>query len=341
MLPRRQFLAAPAGALLQGGRKIRAAFLGAGHPHAVTKLRLLMSSPGYDLAGVWEDGAKERAALGNPSGIRWLSRQQVLGDRSIEAVFIESAVKTHGPLAIEALEAGKHCHIEKPAADNLRDMRRIVDLAKSRRLVIQSGYMWRHNPAVERALEAARQGWLGEIYSVQARMNALMTAAARSEVSLFAGGQMFEMGAHLVDIVVRLMGRPRRITPFLRHDGPFEDSLQDNTAAVLEYPRALAILVSSALQPNSFSYRALEIFGANGSAVVRPIEPPSLEIDLAQAAGPYQKGRQKVALPPYERHAGEIAALAQAIRGEKPLDATPDTEMAVTEVLLAASKMVA
>jgi predicted dehydrogenase len=339
MMLRRHFLAAPAAAL-QSGRRLRSAFLGASHSHAPEKLRLVRASSDYDLAGVWEDNPQARAALPNPSHLRWLTKAQILADKSIEVVFIQGGVKSHGPLAIEALEAGKHCHIEKPAAENLRDMRRIVDLAKSRNLVIQSGYMWRHNPAVERALEAARNGWLGDVYSIHARMNTLIGLDRRPEWDLFPGGQMFEQGAHLVDIVVRLLGRPQRITPFLRHDGNFADTLKDNTAAVLEYPRAMAILVSSVLQPNANAHRALEIFGASGNAVIRPIEPPSLEIDLVTPAGPYAKGKQKVTLPPYERYVGDIAALAKAIRGEKPLDATPDTELAVTEVLLTASQMV-
>lgn len=340
MLPRRHFLAAPAAAVFQGGRKIRAAFLGAGHPHAVPKVRLAAASPDFELAGVWEDDPKVRASLSSIPGLRWLSKDEILADRSIEAVFIESPVPSHGPLAIEALEAGKHCHIEKPAAASLQDMRRIVDLAKSRRRIIQSGYMFRYNPAVERALEAARSGWLGDVYSIHARMSVSATLQGRVETALFPGGQMFEMGAHLIDIVVRLLGRPQRITPFLRHDGNFADSLKDNTAVVLEYPRTMALLATSTLQPNASAHRTLEIFGTEGNAVVRPFEPPALEIDLVTPAGPYAKGRQKVQLPPYERYAGDVAAFADALLGRKPLDTTPDTEMAVTEVLLTASKMV-
>jgi len=109
---------------------------------------------------------------------------------------------------------------------------------------------------------------------------------------------------------------------------------------VLEYPRAMAILVSSVLQPNANPHRAVELFGTEGNAIIRPIEPPSLEIDLVTPAGPYARGKQKVTLPPYERYVGDIAAIAKAIRGDKPLDATPDTELAVTEVLLTASQMV-
>ncbi|MEJ5368791.1 MAG: Gfo/Idh/MocA family oxidoreductase [Bryobacteraceae bacterium] len=94
----------------------------------------------------------------------WRTKAEILGDRSVEVIFVESDVPQIPVLAIEALEAGKHCHIEKPMADTRERVRRIVSLAEGRGLVIQAGYMWRHNPAVERAMEAAREGWLGDVW---------------------------------------------------------------------------------------------------------------------------------------------------------------------------------
>ncbi|MBI4892310.1 MAG: hypothetical protein HY821_16925 [Acidobacteria bacterium] len=73
---------------------------------------------------------------------------------------------------------------------------------------------------------------------------------------------------------------------------------------------------------------------------MQPIEPPALELDLLNPVGPYVKGRQKLEVPAYKRYVADIAAFARAVRGEEPLDTTPDLEMAVTEVLLTASKMI-
>lgn len=337
MMRRREFLTLPA--LAAQPRRLRAAFLGAAHSHAFDKLRLVKASPDYELAGVWEESPPARKTLEKLGPLPWRPKSEILADRSIEVIFIESDVPQIPLLAIEALEAGRHCHIEKPIAYTRERLRRIIELARQKRLIIQGGYMWRHNPAVEKALEAARQGWLGDVYLIHARMNTLIGPDRRPEWNRFPGGQMFEQGAHLVDIVVRLLGRPQRITSFLRHDGPFEDTLKDNTAAVLEYSRAMAIITSSVLQPNAGQHRALEIFGSNGNAAVRPIEPPQLEIDLAKPAGPYRAGRQKVDLPPYERYVGDIAALARAVRGERALETTAETELAVHETLLEASGM--
>ena len=42
----------------------------------------------------------------------------------------------------------------------------------------------------------------------------------------FAGGGLFELGSHLVDALVRLLGEPRAVTPFLRKHGDFADDLK-------------------------------------------------------------------------------------------------------------------
>ncbi|MBA3973710.1 MAG: hypothetical protein C0504_05760 [Candidatus Solibacter sp.] len=335
---RREFLSVSAAAI-QPSRRVRAAFLGLAHAHASEKLRLVASSPDYELVGAWEDNPKVRAEYA-ARNLRWREKREILADPQVEAIFIESDVPRHEPLALEAVQAGKHVHIEKPPSDNIRGFRAIVDVARSKNLHLQTGYMWRFNPAVVRAIEAAKQGWLGDVYMIHARMNTLIGADRRPEWDLFSGGQMFEQGAHLIDMVVRTLGRPQRITPFLRHDGAFADKLKDNTAAVLEFPRAMAVITSSVLQPNANAHRALEIMGSKGTAVVRPIEPPTLEIDLAAPAGPYKIGRQKVALPPYERYVGDIAELARAIRGEAKLSVTLDEELAVQETLITAARMV-
>lgn len=316
----------------QTNRKVRAGFLGAAHSHAYDKIRLVMAHPRYTLAGVWEPEEKARAGLAKLSP-PFVEKQNLLDDPSVEVLFVESEVLTHAPLALEAVSAGKHVHVEKPPSAEMPIFRKICAIAATRKLHLQTGYMWRFNPAVNQALAAARSGSLGDIYHIHARMNTLIGADRRPEWNLFRGGQMFEQGAHLIDIVVRLLGPPRRITPFLRRDGAYADTLKDNTVAVLEYERAMALIVASVLQPNATAHRALEIFGTKGNAVVRPIEPPSLELDFAG------QPKQRPALPPYERYQGDIDEMAAAILDGKPLSVTLDQEIQVHETLLAASQM--
>ena len=150
---------------------------------------------------------------------------------------------------------------------------------------------------------------------------------------------MFELGGHVLDPVVRLLGRPRRVTPFLNKHGKFKDTLADNTAAVLEFDNAMAIVHGANLQPNSGRYRAFEVHGSNGAIIVNPIEPPAVTIDLAKPAGPYKAGLQQAAMPAYKRYVDDFIELAAAIRTEGKIRVTYDEDLLVQEVLLRASGM--
>ena len=104
---------------------------------------------------------------------------------------------------------------------------------------------------------------------------------------------MFELGCHLIDRAVDLLGAPRKVTGILRHDSSYADKLADNTLAILEYDRAVAEIHVAAMQPHGDQYRTFEIFGANGAVTLRPFGG-KLALDLKDAAGPYKAGQQVV-----------------------------------------------
>ena len=319
-----------------GKRRIPIGFLGACHSHALGKLRVVLASPEYELVGVCEPSATVAQECGQ-LGAKMISQAELF-ERS-EVVAVESAVRDHARHALLALQAGKHVHLEKPPAATLGEVREMVTLARNQRLLLQLGYMWRYHPGFEAILEAVRKGWLGEVFLVRAAISNQLAPARRPEWAEFKGGSLFELGSHLVDVIVRLMGRPRAVTPILRRHGRFEDHLKDNNAVVLEYGTTLAVLTNTALQEAKLAQRGFEVLGSNGSAVLRPLEPPGLEIEFVNAAGPYQKGVQAVSLPPYTRYEADFAALARAVRGEQPLLVPLDVELAVQETLLRASGM--
>ncbi len=319
-----------------GKPRIRIGLLGGVHSHALGKAQVLLESADYELVGVCEEN-KAALAQYEKLGLHAMSQEQLLG--AAEVLAVESAVQDHARHAKLVLLAGKHLHLEKPPAETLASFQELVSLAKEKRRLMQMGYMWRYNPGINAALEAARKGWLGEIYLVRASINTGLAAERRPEWARFKGGVMFELGSHLIDPVVRLLGRPVEVTPLLKKHGDFPDNLADNTVAVLEFPKATAVISAATLQPGAGPHRFFEILGTNGTAVVKPIEPPALLIDLEKAAGPYTAKSQTVKLPAYRRYMDDFAELASAIRGERSLSVGPDADVLVQETLLRACDM--
>ena len=317
-------------------RPIAIGFLGAVHSHAMDKLSVVRAAKEYNLVGVCDDDPTVRRGC-EKQGIKLLSEAALL--QSSEVVVVESAVRDHARHARRALEAGKHMHVEKPPAATLAEFQGLVSLAREKKLLLQMGYMWRYHPGFAEIFEAVRQGWLGEIFLVRAAINNSLASERRPQWAEFKGGSMFELGSHLIDATVRLMGKPRTVTPFLRRDGSNKDDLKDNNVAVLEYDHAVALIVNNALQKASLPQRSFEVLGSNGSAVLRPIEPPALQIDLVEPAGPYRKGVQTVSLPSYKRFEADFAELAAAVRGERTLSVNLEKEVVVQETLLKACGM--
>lgn len=339
-MDRRLFLSLAAGTAATAFQKapVGIGFLGATHSHADGKLAVVRSSADLRLIGICESDPKEQEKL-RREGISLFSRDELLKHPEIQVIAVESPVRSHASDGLAVLQASKHLHLEKAPADSMAGFQKVVSAARSKGLLLQVGYMWRYNPGIVAALEAGREGWLGNIYMVRANIGNQLAANRRPEWAEFSGGVMFELGCHVIDPMVRLMGRPRNVTPTLHKDGAYPDTLRDNTFAVLEWEKAIGTVQSSTLEPASSRYRSFEVHGTNGHAVVRPIEQPSLTIELEKAVGPYKAGLQKIEFPPYKRYVDDMIDLAAAVRGERKLRTSYDEDLLVQEVLLRCSGM--
>lgn len=314
-------------------RRPKIGFLGVAYSHAAEKIRILRGSADFEFVGIWAE-TESLAKKYRDLGVTIRSRDEIR--RMSEVVVVESEVSTHASLALEALEAGCHVHLEKPPSETMSEFDRVLAAARERKRRLQVGYMWRQNPGLNAVFEAVRSGWLGEVYLVRATINNTLEIARRPEWAGFKGGVLFELGSHMVDAVVRLLGKPKRVNPVLKTHGSSSDTLADNNVVVFEYPKTTAVITSSTLQPNAGAHRAFEVFGTRGTATVRPLEQPVLELDLAEMAGPYQRGRQTVSLPAYRRYEGEFAQLAMSLRDDRPLPMSLDQERDVQDTLLKA-----
>ncbi|MBV6431049.1 MAG: Inositol 2-dehydrogenase/D-chiro-inositol 3-dehydrogenase [Bryobacteraceae bacterium] len=332
---RRVFLAAATMAPAEG--KIRTAFLGTRHSHFGGKLKAVAANPAFEVAGICEPDEAARRRLRLPYA--WLSEDQLLGDASIRLVVVEMPPATGVPFALQAIAAGKHVHIEKPPSAGMPHFRELVETARGKNLLLQVGYIWRYHEGVRKAIEAARKGWLGEVYLMRGAIHTDISQAAREELAAFRGGMMFELGCHQIDRAVALFGRPRNVRSWLKRTASGKDGLADNTLAVLEYDSALAVITASARMPGHSWHRSFEVIGTEGAFVLQPVEPGTrMRVSMRAARGEYRAGWQDVELPAQARYVGDFAELARAIRTSTPLEYSYDFELLVQETILRASQ---
>jgi predicted dehydrogenase len=330
--------AAPAGERKPAPPRIKIGQIGVGHAHA-SKLSADRDSPDYEVVGVVEpDGALRKRAEDEPAyrGLKWLTRDQLLETPGLQAVLVETRVKDLLDNAEACVSAGKHVHLDKPAGESLGQFRRLLDTAAKKKLLVHLGYMYRYNPVVVLLREFLKKGWLGDVFEAHAVMSKVVDPASRKQLAEYRGGMMFELGCHVMDLVVGVLGRPKEVTPFNRHSSPLDDGLLDNTLAVLSYPRATATVRSSALEVEGGGRRHLVVCGTEGTFHIQPLDNPTARVSLSKAREEYKKGTQEVEFPKYTRYVADAADMARIVRGEKQADFTPEHDLSVQETLLKA-----
>ena len=322
-----------------GNEKIKIAQIGVGHAHA-KKLAVYRRSPDYELVGIAEPDEHLRAGAAREpafAGLPWMTEKQLLAVPGLQAVLVETRVRDLLPTAERCIAAGKHVHLDKPAGESLPHYRRILEAAAKQKLLVQMGYMLRYNPAVVLLRDLLSRGWLGEPFEVVAVMSKVVGANERRGLAEYPGGMMFELGCHVIDLVVGVLGKPDGVTPYPRRTGKFNDGLVDNMLAVLEYPRATATVRASALEVDGFARRQLTVCGSEGTFHIQPLEPPAVRLAFASPHGDYRPGYQDVAVGKYERYVADAADMAAIIRGEKQADFSYDHDLSVQETVLRAS----
>jgi predicted dehydrogenase len=94
--------------------------------------------------------------------------RRVLDESSVDAVFIATPHHWHCPIAIAALDAGKHVYVEKPASHVFSEGRLLMEAAGRSGRVVQHGTQMRSSKATAAATEILASGLLGDVYMVRA-----------------------------------------------------------------------------------------------------------------------------------------------------------------------------
>jgi predicted dehydrogenase len=317
---------------------IRIGQIGVGHAHA-DKLAVYRQSPEYEVVGVVEPDPALREQARNKQAYRdlpWLTQDRLLSTPGLQAVLVETAVRDSLAAAEAAVTAGMHVHLDKPAGESLPHFQRILAEADRQGLMVQLGYMYRYNPAVLMLREFLRNGWLGEVFEVHAVMSKVVPPADRRDLAAYSGGILFELGCHVLDLVIGVLGRPEGVRGVSRDVADVDDGLHDNMLAVLEYPKAIATVKSSAVEVNGFARRHLVVCGTEGTFHIQPLDNPSARVALNQPRDGFKAGEQDVTFPKFTRYVADAADMAQVIRGEKTDDFPSSHELAVQATLLEA-----
>ena len=189
-----------------GRGPVRAAVVGCGYwgPNLIRNFAACESTRLVAVCDV--DRARlDRATAHYPAVKTYQSADELLRDAEVDAVAIATPVATHAPLALAALDAGKHVLVEKPLADSVRAAEAVVQRARERRLTLMVDHTFVYSPAVRKIKELIDAGELGEIYYLD---------SVRINLGLFQNdvNVLWDLAPHDISIVDHLLGRlPRSL----------------------------------------------------------------------------------------------------------------------------------
>lgn len=320
--------------------RFRIGQIGTTGAHASGKMMAMRSlKDRWEVAGIVEP---EAHLLQRPEtarawqGLRVLTEEELLGLPDVQAVAVETRIGDATSTALRALRAGKHVHLEKPGGSSHADYKAMRLEAERRNLIVQMGYMLRYNPAFELLYRAAREKWLGDITEIDVFIGKLGDPQARNFIHQLPGGGMFELGCHVIDTVITLLGVPKSVTAFSTPSK--DDGTKDNQMAVFEYPRATAVVRCNFSDPFGDPRRRISVTGTEGTFEIVPMESRNVTLSLDRDHGSYRKGTQKFQFgQPSGRYDGEFIDLFRVLRGEKRFMWDAAHDIAVHEAVLRAS----
>lgn len=226
---------------------IRVGLIGFGFAGRTFHAPLIGAVSGLEIVAVASsDAARVYAVL--PNAAVTASAETLAVDCGVDLVVIASPNATHAPLTLRALAAGKHVVVDKPFAVTLGEARAMVAAADThgRLLAVFHNRRWDSDfLSVAAVVAAGKVGRIAHLESHFDRFRSQVRDRWRERAEPGAG-IWYDLGPHLVDQALCLMGMPDGIT--LDRAAQREGAQADDWAhAVLHFGNARAVLHSSML----------------------------------------------------------------------------------------------
>lgn len=322
---------------------LRFGILGAHHGHRGAHVKVASEKPDrFEIVGFYEPDReyvdRNLREWSEEFGIetRAFDSAEALLESDVEAIVVEGMVSQNIAYARQALEAGKHVLLEKPAGGRLDEFAEIQEIARKNDLVLNLAYLFRFHPDQRELLRLVRAGALGDLFYFRAHMSKPWAWHRRleKEFSMFKGGVYFEMAGHYLDLMVALLGEPQRVTPHLA--AQYGDRLHvDNAVVVHEYERCLATVDTATMHVIVNDTRRLEVYGTKGSAINMPYGEGKLDLFLEEPFEQFHIGWNRLEQEETPEHPTMLDELAVCIRREREPEFSFEHDLTVHKVLLA------
>jgi predicted dehydrogenase len=173
--------------------------------------------PGAELVAICDSNPARLAEIGDRFGVtqQYTDFKQLYQSGSVDAVSIALPNSLHAPAAIAALKAGLHVLCEKPLADQASSGKQIMAAVEQASGNFMICLNRRYRPDVQWMKQQVESGRLGHIYQVNAgwvRETGIPGRGWFVSKQAAGGGPLIDLGVHMLDLVMWLLGYPKPLT---------------------------------------------------------------------------------------------------------------------------------
>jgi len=241
-----------------------------------------ISPSDINLTGVYNrtiskaEWAKEKFGFKYATG-NW---RDILHDGETNAISVTLPNALHEDVVIEASDLGINILCEKPLGATLDQARRMYEIVKNRKIINAVALVMRFMPSVIFAKQYIEDGRLGKIYHFRAvvghsrYINPDLLIEWRMKKSIAGGGALIDVGIHLIDLALYLVGDINSVSAISRTfikqrrnmEGSIEDvDVDDATLMIFSFKNnALGSIEASRFAPGFQELDRIEIHGSKG-----------------------------------------------------------------------------
>ena len=256
--------------------------------------------------------------------------------------------RLHSSISVDALNAGAHVLCEKPMAMNAKECEAMIAAAKQSKRKLMVAQNMRFEAGNERIKAMIERGDLGEIYFGEARYLRRRGIPGWGKFHIkreSAGGPLIDIGVHMLDLIIWLMGCPKPVSATGHVSRKFGDreglcngewgvpypltefDVEDHAAAFIRFDNGVALSLEVSWAANiPKDVQGLRILGDKAGVSTEPLT-------VTSAADGALTSMQYDWLPEQEGHRMEILHFAGCVRDGLPVRVKPQESLRIQQIL--------
>jgi predicted dehydrogenase len=238
-----------------------------------TLIKKLEDEGRVELAAGYDPDPAKREALGRVSGANteFGDPRQLIERDDIDIVLVLTSMNEHGPLARQALTAGKHVLVEKPMSTDLEDAASLVALGRevSTHLVCAPHILL--SPTYREMHRRVQDGVVGRLVLARARYGWSGPWWAKWFYER-GGGALFDLGVYNLTSLCGFFGSVRRVTALVGtaiperivEGKPMQVQSDDNAHVLLDFGESRFASIATGFTMQKYRSPAIELYGTDG-----------------------------------------------------------------------------